>query len=1272
MRSELIEEMLKDVYGPRGGVEEEIEGDPVREYITGVIISKYCKKTVENPDSEITSSIGENRAADDDETEEELMAFTPSELNPKERPKSFGISFIVRGEAPSFDICVTWGRYIRMEDGDSKKWIRKPYYHIIKNIHLDSEIKTFSIYDEEDGKIELHMRKIPQNSSDSTILITLVNALRVYGEKCYEEPLTESSIFQPSIRIRLGDGTELTSAYQNYKADKRSVFEFLYRKKPALARGFMCSAIWKEIDYSGHFNAHTLWPDGQYFVECSEFVSPDIRTEFVPLYPTPSPLLEWEELSSEESPELSVYKLSEMWHEERVEEYLSPLLRAYRGWIERNEDELSEFNGTERNTASNLIELQKVLLGRMEAGVELLKNDREARLSFCFASRSLWLQKKWELEKKGREVSDSEILKWRPFQLAFILMGIESIASKNSDYRDYVDLLWIPTGGGKTEAYLGLMAFTMAFRRLKARGNDTGDITGGGTAVITRYTLRILTIQQFRRTLRMVTAAEYLRVMRTEKGTGWRPIDCEIEGDWIYGSTRFSAGMWVGGAVSPNHLRKDGGAIDALTGKKDRYGKKVADGEPAQVLRCPVCDSWLAVPKSGLPAGKNTLHLVVKSPGRPADIQNEIMAHIDEIDYLKEVKFSNERHSPEYMTLTVSLEAGKKLTAGDIEDIWHKITDLTPVEIASFTASRPGYFGIGKEPGKRKNKNDPIDFEIYCPNPSCGLNNDITYTEGVPLSPDDGDDEKFPDGYAHRKVETPFLSGSRMPVPAYTVDEQIYHRCPTIIIATADKIARLAFEPRAASIFGNVSGYNAFYGYYRNGLFPEKGTTEAKRDAFNLELKPFSPPDLIVQDELHLINGPLGSMYGLYENIVDGLMKTAGGKPKYIAATATIKEADYQVRQLFARKLFQFPPHGLDLDNTFFVKYPDWDESWDEEKKGRIYMGIYSPGMGPHTPVIRIWSRLLKTSYDLRSDADVKYFWTIVGYFNAIRELGGGIALYREDIVEWLKHISEGNTRMLEPDGVVELSSRINSTDIPQILDDLEKGGQRQFDENPDAIFTTSMFGTGVDIPHLSLMVVNGQPKTTSQYIQATGRVGRTHGGLVITFLRAGRPRDLSHYEMFPAYHHRIHMDVEPSAVSPYSDGCLARASGPSMVSFLRNMQNPSVKWYEKDGTVILNSGSETDINTFKETVLLPRLNFIAEDQADAKIRDFEGVINAWENMAYSVNDEIVFVEYSQFRKPEKNVVLGDPQHEKAGLKVVYKDAPQSLREVEETTGFEV
>lgn len=1256
MRGKMIEGMVKEVYGPRYGSEEEIVSDPLKEYLTGVIISKGCRNIEREPDSEATEESGENSSTDGTRGDEGSV-YTPVELNPKMRPQSFGISCSVRGEeTPVLKICVTWGRYIQKQDRENTKWQRKPHC-FTGRISLDREKKDVPIYEGDDGRILLHIRKIRHDDKSSNILVHLINELDVKDEKCYGKTLTESSIYQPSIRINF-EGNTTTEPLRShfYKPQRREeqYLHFLYRNNPVLARGYMCSAIWRDIDYISYFNSSTMWPDGNYFSECREFMEPEIRSEFVPMYPDSSPSFEWDENRYGRKPVLSSYRLSEMWTEDDIEDSLSPLLEGYKKWIEENE--AADIDG-DPEISRKLIDKQKETLARLREGIDVLKKDEDLRLSFCFSNRTIWLQHRWK-------TGETDFV-WRPFQLAFILLNIESIYDRNSTHRNYTDLLWAPTGVGKTEAYLALMALAMALRRRRALRGHEENPTGGGTAVITRYTLRLLTIQQFRRTLRMITAAELLRISESKGYRGWRPDGCEITGNWIYGSMRFSAGMWVGGGVSPNHLRMpERGAIDALRGREK------AEGEPAQVISCPVCDSWIAIPESGLPEGRRELHIVMKYEGEKNDVRGELRPVIDENDQIKDLNLTEKNMPSGFVTLTLVFDASRKLEAGEIDRLGEEIEKHTSLKIVPFRASRPGYFGYGREPGRKIDR--PRDFEIFCTDPGCELNDGVSYREGVPLNFLETDTKKFPDGLETGDLPSPFSMKSRMPIPACTVDEQIYSRCPTVVVSTADKIARLAFEPRAASIVGNIDGYNINYGYHRGQLFPKYTTKVATEEDYNTGVNTFLPPELIVQDELHLMEGPLGSMFGLYENVVEGLIERLGGNPKYIASTATIKDADDQVRKLFARDVFQFPPYGLEIKDSFFFRIPDWSRGWNEGQSGRIYMGLYSPGMGPLTPNVRIWSRLLKTSYDFRDDGDAKYFWTPVGYYNAVRELGGGRGLYREDIIERLRQLSPENPRPIDQENVVELSGRINSTEVPLILEELERCSSRPVEKHPDAVFTTSMFGTGVDIPHLSLMVVNGQPKTTAQYIQATGRVGRKHGGLVVTFLRAGRPRDLSHYEMFPAYHQRKYMEVEPSSVSPLAEGCLARASGPAMVSFLRNMYSPAVRWYDQEnGTVILEDGSERDIRLFSGIISSRNRGLLDTDSIENYISSQK---DRWVSIARQIgkDGELVFVEYP-FRRPEKNVVLGDPHHERdPNLKVVYKNAPQSLREIEETTGFEV
>ena len=945
---------------------------------------------------------------------------------------------------------------------------------------------------------------------------------------------------------------------------------------------------------------------------------------------------------------------------------LSKLYDSYSDWIDKNVSKRRSLPEKYLKISEDIIEKEKEALRRIEEGIELIMSEELVYLAFCFANKTINLQDEW---KRGintgvnadlNDECDEYAFKWRAFQLAFILINLESIWNENSKNKSVLDLLWIPTGGGKTEAYLGIMAFTMALRRLKAKNGLIDEKTGAGVSIISRYTLRLLTVQQFRRTLRMVTAAEYLRVYKSYGKIGWRNSDSLSE-DWIYGSVRFSVGMWVGGSVTPLHLNKDDiGAIDIL--KSD--GSE-GYGNPAQVMKCPVCGSWLSIPDEGLTDIKNHVHIVVYAENSSKD---EIQNDMDEFEekFIEKIKVSDKTNKKDYYT--ISIYFNRKVESDEYKVLIDQIYDC--YESVSLNKMSPGYIGSQGQVSPYQ-KRFETDYEIWCTNPECSLNHD--WKEGVPFS---NNEVEFPDGNYLRLLESPFKNNSKIPIPAYLIDEHVYYRCPTVLVSTADKIARLAFEPRAGSIFGVVNKYHKYYGYYRNELLPENSSAYIKEE-FS-EIKSLLPPDLIIQDELHLMNGPLGSLFGLYENMVDAIIKKQGGNPKYIASTATINNAEKQVKLLFSKKVSQFPPYGLDISDSFFVKdfSNDYGNMWDENNRGRVYMGVYSSGFGHFTHQIRLYSRLLSVANDNLDNDKLKYYWTIVGYYNAIKELGSGVALYKDDILSRLKNISyDPFTRKLKPEeDNLELSSRIDSTNLPIILDELERDGENK-PPNYNAIFTTSMFGTGVDISHLSIMIMNAQPKTTGDYIQATGRIGRNHGGLIIDLLRSGRPRDLNHYELFSSYHSRINREVEPISVSPFSEGCLLRGLGPSLVSFLRNVGDVEFNLDENPLNIRLDESKEY-VELFKESTKkrLENMDFSNKEIRNILTKIDEGVSD-WKNLVKEMEDGGNILEYhekfSKFRSPSKNVVLGDPAHDKIdGLEVVYKNAPMSLRDIEDTLEF--
>lgn len=1319
LRKNMVEELMKEVQGPRYGVNEVIAFNPWDEYLSGIVIPENWQnntsESASSPDVEnivdIEDSVGEDNTGEGDIKSD----YSSSALDPRSMIKSFGISFSMDKPNPRFSICATWGRYFEDEESetafriDGKEvetdsedtngeaiWKRYSFGEIfeieindkdtddetiqkfsnnkneliiekiLKNVESEKEFED----PEDDGYVKIHIKRLKMGENLYTFSIYMINKLNYIQKKEHYHADVDKCLFQPSIRLLSSE--EIKTQEMDILNESEKELDFLYRFKPTISTGHMCASIWKDIDYCDKVNLEQLWPDYSIRLENNEnykkFLKPDLRTEFVPLYPVTLPNFENDELNPED------FKAEELANKSPQEIYdsLIQLPNIYEKWINENIKEKENIGEKYKNTAEKLIEDEKQALLRIKKGIELIRDEDLVYTSFCFANKTIALQNSWGGKSK-REFT------WRPFQIAFFLMNLEDIFFEDSKNKETMDLLWIPTGGGKTEAYLGIMAYTIALRRLKAYLNHD---QGAGTSIISRYTLRLLTVQQFRRTLKMITATEYLRIDRGEN-IGWRPKYSKVEGDWIYGSARFSTGLWVGGGVSPIHLVKKGGGMDLLKGKdvKSTY----SPGEPAQILKCPVCGSWLSVPKTGLSDKVNKLHIVLEVGNLSEfDLKKIIEGIFEEKENINFKDLSSENHKEGFYT--ASFEIIDKFSREQfLEELVDPILKYG-IEVASLSSYNLGYFtSLNKIQRKRVDAEGDFDFEIWCTNPKCDLNQ-VHWEEGEPYPSSSEPD--FPDGNFKRNIISPFMEDTRMPIPAYIIDDQVYNRCPTVIISTADKIARLAFEPKASAIFGNVNAYNKYYGYNRDGMFPKESVNVL---AYNKSIEPLKSPDLIIQDELHLIEGPLGSLFGLYEAMVSAIIEKQGGNPKYIASTATISNAQKQVDLLFSKELYQFPPHGLDITDNFFVKDYDSEEAWNEEKPGRLYLGVYAPGKGPMTPQVRLWGRMIKTSEDNLEDPMLKNFWTIVGYYNSLKELGGALAMYRDDIKNRMRNVidldyskkeetetdsenEEVKHRQLNEDDKEELSSRIDSTELPIILDNLERDGLNEIPKF-DAIFTTSMFGTGVDISHLSLMIMTSQPKTTGSYIQATGRIGRKNGGLIVDFLKSGRPRDLNHYEMFPSYHSKIYLDVEPVSVSPFSRGCLSRGLGPSVVAFLRNAFGLKVKWRDNDGKLIIkNKNSEEDIN-FVYNFLKERLEKMENVESDSIspiLNYLERSMKEWEDVAESIEDDkrLQMYEY-YFIKPKQNVVLGDSGHENNDkLKVVYSNAPQSLRDVEETIDF--
>ena len=417
-------------------------------------------------------------------------------------------------------------------------------------------------------------------------------------------------------------------------------------------------------------------------------------------------------------------------------------------------------------------------------------------------------------------------------------------------------------------------------------------------------------------------------------------------------------------------------------------------------------------------------------------------------------------------------------------------------------------------------------------------------------------------------------------LPVLVVDEEIYHRPPTMMIATVDKFAMMAWRGETRTLFGRAAKECPRHGL----LWPEADCTGSHRAYKNLpatkpkNIQPIRPPDLIIQDEFHLISGPLGTMVGLYETAVDELSTWTVGentiKPKIVASTATVRKAKEQVNNVFMRRVSIFPPSGLDVTDNFFSVQRSISQI-----SGRRYLGVCSPGSSRPAMLIRTYTAFLTAAQALfdRLGHVADPYVTTVGYFNSLRELGGMKRLAEDDVQTRCYRVQKSlvdrpGLAQRSVNYVRELTSRVSSRDIPKYLDQLEVKLKAVFDEDADKFVTrwdegdtrsidvvlaTNMLSVGVDVNRLGLMVVNGQPKGTAEYIQATSRVGRSFPGLVCTVLTWARPRDLSHYETFEHYHATFYKHVEAQSVTPFSPRAMDRGLTGAMLSVLRLENEP-------------------------------------------------------------------------------------------------------------------
>ncbi|MGW4980340.1 helicase-related protein [Streptomyces mirabilis] len=407
-------------------------------------------------------------------------------------------------------------------------------------------------------------------------------------------------------------------------------------------------------------------------------------------------------------------------------------------------------------------------------------------------------------------------------------------------------------------------------------------------------------------------------------------------------------------------------------------------------------------------------------------------------------------------------------------------------------------------------------------------------------------------------------------LPVHLVDETVYDARPTLVIATVDKFASMPWRPQTSALF-NLDDQG-------------DGTP---------------PPELVVQDELHLISGPLGTLTGLYETAVDAL----AGRPKVIASTATIRRAADQGRHLFARAVRQFPPAGLDARDSWFAV-----ETPREEKASRRYVGLLAPGTSQSTLLIRTYATLLHRAAQADTVDEVRdAYWSLVGYFNSLRLLSAAELQVHDDVVAYLELLADREGAAVRSvANYSELTSRVDASEIPTRLKGIEK--KLPDEDTVDVLLATNMIAVGVDVDRLGLMAVMGQPQTTAEYIQATSRVGRAHPGLVAVMLNSSRSRDRSHYESFQHFHSALYREVESTSVTPFSARAVERGLHAVVVALARILI-PAARPNEGASDV---ESYEGVLRGRIKDVFLDRVRAVAPEETDAVSDAFDEFVDWW------------------------------------------------------------
>lgn len=1061
-RQRVIDHLKAELVGPADSEHEVINGKPFHRYMCGILF----------PQDQNLEQLGESAGADgnsetvDDEVLDPSLGMAYADL-----PSSMGVSFFL-SDCETLVCRPKAARYIAVDPGDKETPWRRSALNAggLEEVRINAPTtgqRSVEMRSVLQGWARMHAVFRPRQNGH-LVTVSLVNAKKASGLSMYDAEQISAMLFQCSFEVECLDGHigEYPQVADLARHEEDEELALAYRRRITYGIGHGCAATWESSGGEGRVGS--------------------IKAE-------PVPVTEVKALTNEiKLPESAQRVLSVQWlgnpkvGSDELKAALEAFVDCYAEWVAEQEKLANALEQRWKAPTLRLVGKQRISLDRMRTGIRILVGDNDPHIleSFRLAQQAMLRQFLWRrrsgFPKKLGEGDTTcidiwsekyaESPKWRPFQFAFQLLVLESLSDPHSKYRETMDLLWFPTGGGKTEAYLLLAAFEILRRRLKYGS------AGGGTAVLMRYTLRLLTAQQFERSATLISVLERMRQEDAEK-LGDMPI---------------RIGLWVGGENTPNRLDSDHdrqpGAVQILDALLDDARPE----NPFQLTACPCCGTRL-IPE-------------IQSPR--------------------------------------------------------------------------DHYGVFA---------DQYRFSMNCPDPECELH------ESIPVS---------------------------------VVDEDLFRNPPTFLVGTIDKFARMAWDPRSRVFLGHGNGGSI-------------------------------PPSLVIQDELHLITGPLGTISGVYEAAVDTVIQNAGVLAKYIAATATIQRAQEQSRALYARDAMVFPSPGLECEDSFFSRE-------DKEASGRKFVGAMGNAMfSPLTSLIQASYACAAAAMRVKPDLMAKNgrsrardaYWTQVIYHNSRQELGKTTTMLQDDVRKRLEILAPDVASERAFDKIQELSANLKGREIGDALERIAIEWPRG--DAIDVLACTNMISVGVDISRLGLMIVKGQPKATSEYIQASSRVGRDlerPGGIVLALYSPTRPRDRSHYESFQSYHQKLYKEVEPVTVTPFAPPALDRTMHAALVIAVRL----SLGWMNQDDAKRFDPATPA-VKAVLDRLKARLIRACRDDEKEEVAIRFEEVVQTWRSEVERVGPPLTFAEKSaQFRR-----LLGDFEERNAVWPTL-----NSMRHVDGETPF--